>query len=272
MPEIRGLTVCVGRYYADLLRITLPRNMRHMSSCYVVTSPEDEDTKAVARSVPGVHVFETDGFTRHGAIFNKGLCIEECISFMGRNGWILIWDSDCLFPDSIPFDQFRPDCLNGARRRILENPADWRPDLDWSALPLSRDGGPIGFFQAAHADDPAIRDTRPWYDVSFAHAGGGDARFLFLWPASKRVVLPFDVLHLGPKDTHWWGTSPEAVDIMARFVTENGWRHAARKFSPEQVDRAPDYVERVSVPGYEPSTFQLPFTRRANRDRLRRGR
>ena len=34
---IRGITISVN--YAPLLAVTLPRNMRHLSECVVVTSP-----------------------------------------------------------------------------------------------------------------------------------------------------------------------------------------------------------------------------------------
>lgn len=131
---------------------------------------------------------------------------------------------------------------------------------------MSRDGGPIGFFQAFHADDPSIRDKRPWYDVSFGHAGGGDAYMVEHWNPANRVVLPFDVLHLGPTDSHWFGTDQAGIDMMARFVHENGWRGAMRKHGPDAVKRAETPVHRVEVPGYPKSTYELPFVRRAQRE------
>ncbi len=261
MPAIRGITISSG--YGPLLEITLVRNMRHLAECWVVTSPEDKKTQAVVESVPGAQLFVTDAMTRHGARMNKGLCFEECWDAIGRHGWILIWDSDILFPDELPLDQLQPDRLHGCRRRILEDPTRWHPDLEWRHCIVSRDGGPVGYWQVFHADDPAIRDKRPWYDVSFTHAGGGDAFFLTHWPASHRVVLPFDVLHLGKTDMNWFGIDQSGQDMMARFVHENGWRGAQRKHTPEAARRAPDIVERVQVPGYPPSNFELPFVRRA---------
>ena len=100
--------------------------------------------------------------------------------------------------------------------------------------------------------------------MSFAHAGGGDAMFLEHWHPSKRVVLPFDVLHLGRTDVNWFGCDQQGRDMMAKYCIENGWRGPARKHSPEAAARAGPIVERVQVPGYEPSSFQLPFVRRAH--------
>lgn len=263
--EIRGITVCVD--YADRLAITLPRNMRHLTECLVVTSPGDEDTRRVAGSVPGVRLHRTDAFGRHGAFFNKGLAMEEGFEILGRHGWLLIWDADILFPDHIPAERVRPDCLHGATRRILDDPARWTPDLDWRRLPVMRDGGPIGFFQLAHADAPDIRDKRPWYGVNFPHAGGGDAEFLAHFAHNRRVMLGMEVLHLGRVDRNWFGTTPEAQDMMAAYVHRQGWRRAMVLNDPTAVQRVPETPARVEVPGYPMSSFVMPFERAAMRQR-----
>jgi len=269
MTAIRGITVAVGDWYAATLEITLVRNMRHTTECLVVTKPEDEAVKSVVANVPGARVFETDAFTRHGAAFNKGLSLELGFEELGRHGTILIWDADILLPDSIPFDRIKPANLHGARRKILEDVSKWKPGLDWNTCPTSRDGGPIGYFQLFDADDPSIKDKRPWYDVTFAHAGGGDARFITHWPRDRHCMLPMEVLHLGPKDLNWFGLTQEARDIMAKFVTENGWNRAAANFRREQVERAGDVVHRVDVPGYDKSEYELPFVRRSQEKKAR---
>lgn len=264
MPAIRGLVVSVGPWYADTLRVCLPANMRHLTSCLVVTAPGDPSIE-VARSAPGVDVFETDAFTQHGARFNKGLAIEQAFEVLGRSGWIAVIDADILWPEALPWHRLRDGCCNGARRRILDDPSQYRPDLDWRTLPDSRDGGPIGFTQIFHADDPMIRDKRPWYDVSFAHAGGCDAYFLHHWPRTRWNVMPVEVLHLGPKDRHWFGTEPESIDMMGAFVARNGWRHAAKRHDPTAIERVGEIPHRVQVPGYAPSTYEMPFVSRRTR-------
>lgn len=265
MPSIRGITVSIG--YAPLLAATLVRNMRHMEECVVVTAPEDEATQEVVASVPGTRLHVTDAHRRHGARFNKGLAMEEGFDVLGRRDWILIWDADCIFPDSLDLSEVRPGPLYGARRRMLDDPAAWHPDLDWATCPEMRDGGPIGFFQLFHADSPHLVGKRPWYDVSFAHAGGGDAAFMRHWPSVMWKVLPIDVLHLGPNDTNWFGTDPEGRDVMAAFVHRAGWRRAMKKADASAVGRVGEIKDRVEVPGYPRSNFTLGINRR----RLRRG-
>ena len=263
MRPLRGITVSVGQWYADLLRITLPRNMRHFAECWVVTSPQDDAVQAVASQVPGVKLCVTDAMHQHGAMFNKGLAFEHGFDAMGREGWICIHDADVIFPESLPTDICIPSRLYGCHRRICRDPGEWTPDAPWSQWPRARDNAPIGFFQLFHAS--AIAHKRPWYDVSFAHAGGGDAAFMQHWSRNDWIVLPFDVLHLGPIDLNWFGCSPEGRDMMARFVTQNGWRRGMANFTPDAIERAPEPIERVQVPGYEPSHFELPFVRRARR-------
>lgn len=270
MPEIRGITVSVGPWYADLLRITLPRNMRHMNKCVVITAPGDPSI-LVASEVPGVRVFETDAFTRHGAVFNKGLAVEEGFGFLGREGWLWVWDADIVFPDTIPFGLLRPNCIHGMRRRILNDPGAWSPSLDWRSLPRWPDGGPIGFCQIANADVEPLKSRRPWYDVSFPHAGGCDAAFMELWPRERWRTLPTDCLHLGPTDSNWFSTSEEGRNMMAKFVTENGWTRAAAKFTAEQISRAGELPGRVHVPGYPLSKYELPFVKQAQQSRQNQG-
>lgn len=263
MVEIRGIVVAVGAWYGKTLEVCLVRNMRHLSECLVVTTPEDRDVQAVARAVPGVRVLETDAFTRHGADFNKGLGLEEGFEALGRRGWILVHDADILLPNQLPVARIEPGTLYGAKRRILEDPSRWCPGLDFRTCTPSQDGGPIGFFQLFHADDRFVKSKRPWYDVTFAHAGGGDAYFLEHWPHDRRVVLPIETLHLGPKDRNWFGTTAQAQAKMGKFVTDNGWFRAAQAWTPDQIRDVPEFGTRVQVPGYPDSGYELPFVRRA---------
>lgn len=264
MPALRGITVAVGEWYAKTLAICLPRNMRHFEEILVVTTPQDEAVKAVAAGVPGARLFETNDFYAYGARFNKGLCIERAFDVLGRHGHVCILDSDVLLPDALPLSLVKPGRLYGARRRVLEDPSRWRPDLVWASLPLHKDGSaPIGFFQLFSAEDPALAGKPYWYDPTFSHAGGSDAYFMTHWPRANLCVLPFDVLHLGPVDRHWFGCDPAGVELMAAFVTRNGWTRAAAKHDPAAADRVGEIVERVTVPGYAPSDYELPFVRRA---------
>lgn len=260
MIRIRGITTCVG--YAGFLSVTLPRNMRHLRECLVITSGDDADTISLCRSIPSVRLHITDAFTRHGAKFNKGLAMEEGFDVLGRHGWILIWDADCLMPDTIYCGAVQSGRLYGCRRRICANPSEWSPGMPWHVFRLIRDGGPIGFFQLFDGEDPALCNKRPWYDVSFAHAAGGDAYFITHWPPFKHTVLNMDVLHLGPAQVNWFGTDEESRRVMRAYRVRNGWKINELRVDMNEVNSVGDIDDRVVVPGYPPSNYELPFVKR----------
>ena len=259
--SVRGITVCVDD--APLLALTLGRNMRHFESCVVVTSLEDEATRAVADLVPNVRVVRTDAFTRHGAAFNKGLALEEGFDAMRREGAILIWDADILLPDSgIPLAQCTRHAIYGARRRIVPDVAAWSPEGPWAKYRYWSDGGPVGFFQLFHAEDPTIFRVRPWYNVNFPHAGGGDAEFMEHWTPDRRVVLPLDVLHFGMPDRNWFGVDRRGRARMASFAFRMRWTRAMRLADRTLIPESEPVPERIEVPGYVTSDYKMPFERR----------
>lgn len=247
---MNSLTVCVGQAYTDLLAITLPRNARHFEKTLVVTSPEDKNTIALASSVPRVEVFATEAFYRYGATFNKGLALEWAFDYLRRDGWMCVWDSDTLlptFPKRMHISNLNKEFLYSAHRRILQNPKLWEPTLDWNEVPIVYESRPTtfpGYFHLFHADAQALKEPcLPWMDVTFKHAGGGDGFFQSRWPKDRKVRLPDPVLHLGPRDTHWFGASEEAMAEMVRYRRAKGW---VRGIPPD-----PTYRECVVVPGCE---------------------
>lgn len=256
---MKSLTVCVG--YDDLLDITLPRNAHHFTECLVITTPDDERTHRVVKSVPNARLLTTDAFYQHSAKFNKGLAVEEGFDALGRDGWLCVWDADIIMPSSMNLGGLCPSMLYSAQRLILKNVQDWSPGLDWARADSIRDVVFAGYFHVFHANDVHLK-RRPWYDVTFAHAGGGDGYFQSRWTPVEKVYLPFKVLHLGPPDTNWCGRITRRVDgsvhpnvethkrDMRNFLATKGWR---------QVDGEPAdqyFDEHVKVPGHSPTGFR----------------
>jgi hypothetical protein len=89
----------------------------------------------------------------------------------------------------------------------------------------------------------------------------GLAAFMARWPAERRALLPMEVLHLGPIDTHWYGSDEAGKALMAALVNAHHWHRSALIGRPEAAARAASLPGRLVVPGYEPSTFRLPFER-----------
>lgn len=257
MLKPQGIVVCVD--YDDLLAMTLPANLRHLSSCVVVTAPHDEATQRLCNGFDKVRVHVTDAFYRYGATFNKGLAIEEGFDVLGRWGWILVWDADTLFPRRLRLQSVQCGHLYGARRRVCPNPLQHRDNLPWRRWRVHKDREIAGYFQLFHAADQHIAE-RPWYEVTFTHAGGGDGYFQSRWPADRKHWLPAEVLHFGPVDTNWFGRASRRIDgrklpgqqvaaqQMRRFLRFKGWRRRRT---------VTEFCERVDVPGAPDTGYTL---------------
>ncbi len=255
----RCLIVCVN--YDDILAITLPRNIDKFSECCVITSPADIATIDFVAMFPEVRLFVTDAFYRHGAKFNKGLAIEEAFDFFGRHGWMLVLDADIVLPYAVELAGVTAGNIYGANRRMLLDPAAYADTLDWGTLKLEKEHEIAGFFQLFHADDTHLQ-VRPWYEPTFMHAGGCDAYFQQLWPRHNRIRLPLQVLHIGPRDTNWFGRVSSRTDgatyghvaessqMMRKLKVANKWlKH--RQAGLRDTDPVEQANARLQIPGYD---------------------
>ncbi len=251
MTGIKAITVCVN--YDDLLRLALPRIVKHVDTLLIVTSFTDLRTHALAAEYPDkVQLHMTDAFYRNGASFNKGLAMEEGFDVLGRTGWILILDADIVLPPVIPKLDLVIGKMYTPGRHILSNVDGMTPEgVEWLSpqdLPFRHENGNFGYFQLFHADDPVIRE-RPWYGTDWVHAGGCDSVFEKRWAKADRLRMPFVVIHLGDPDQNWFGRSTARIDTQekdpdadARLAKQNalhrkyGWK-GHRKTGEAVVER-----------------------------------
>ena len=207
---MNALTVCVD--YDDLLQITLPYNCRYFDKIVIVTSPKDTATFDFALSRSNVEVLATDTFYKDGASFAKGLAIEEGLDHLGRDGWICIVDADVIIPEDVLVTCPQVGYLYTPHRYLLEDPRKWSPDLDWKSLPTVRESEHAGYCQFFHADDPVLKDARPWYGTRWKHAAGCDSDFQAHWDKDHKIRLPWKVLHIGPHGLNWHGRFTPKLD------------------------------------------------------------
>lgn len=187
--------------------------MTGLSSLTIVTSLDDKDTQVLcwdtylqycSTNTP-VGSFETDAFTRDGAIFNKGLAMEEARTHMPWEDWILFFDADILppcggsysWPEAIPYypDSLQMGYLYGA----------WRYNPDGSRVDDDRPG--YGYFQLFHAKDPKVQHT-PLLSTHYRHGGNYDSDFLLSFRGLTKT-LDLHLVHIGPKG-QWFGVGKEA--------------------------------------------------------------
>ncbi len=268
MTGLRAALVSVD--YSDCLQITLPYNRHHFSSMLVVTSPQDYKTQALALG-NGCAVHVTDAFYKDGAHFNKWLALEEGLTAFGRNhyeGWWCLMDADVLWPkwvstsptEGVLWRYLQPGYLYGPLRRmcpvIPQDASHIPPESTWGRYPVHRNLTEwAGYTQIFHSSDPVLGQP-PWHQTDWLHAGGADSFFQAKWDSSRKVRLPFEVLHLGHPGTNWCGrvssyadgTIPEQASTKASALQAYMRERRSRRGSSTMYDH-----ERVKRPRHTSS-------------------
>jgi len=211
-PE--AVTVCVG--YADFLREVAALNRPHFVRWVVVTTPEDEETRAVCRA-SSIDCVTTRDFARNGADFGKGFGIERGLSHLQGRGWVLHLDADIALPAD--FQQVVEDAhLDAAHlygvdrlnvtgydawkrvkaRGLWCRPSAWaveldRPDCKLGARVANTRHGwtPIGFFQLWHGSESNWREfPAKRYPDHHGTAARTDVQMALQWDRRQRTLIP----------------------------------------------------------------------------------
>jgi hypothetical protein len=211
--KISALCVCVD--YADLLRPSLARWASGLDDLLVVSSKSDMATYNLCASL-GVPCHATDVFYEAGAAFNKAAAMDLALERLRRDEWLLAFDADVVPPADwkARLESLSPACGNlyGAVR------------TDGTGKRIN-DGELAGFFQLWHADDPVAQE-RPLFG-SWHNASAYDSEFMRRWPADRRVILPIELEHQGPRGTNWCGRGNHQGMLAMQFERSRrgGYRH-----------------------------------------------
>jgi Glycosyl transferase family 2 len=236
--RIEAVTICVG--YGDFLAATLPENLPLVDDLVVVTSPDDDETRAVCRRHSVHHVLSEDH--RRGGPFNKARLIQRAFDQISAQDWILHLDADIVLPR-----RFRPllevahldeRFIYGADRCDLSGWEEWQrlkqhagswdnhahecghwfhPIYPVGSRWVSSLHGyvPIGFFQLFHASQMIQGGYHVRrYPTAHGDAARTDVQFALQWDRRNRQVVPEVItLHLSsdksPIGANWQGrTTP----------------------------------------------------------------
>jgi hypothetical protein len=226
--KLEAVVVCDR--YSDFLRCTLPANKYLFDRIVVVTSAEDCETQHICE-FNHVQCVRTDALNSRWKKFCKGAGINEGLSKLKQDGWVVHLDADIWLPPQtrllLQNANLAPCMLYGIDRFIVKGYAEWdqfmeRPTLQhecdayvhMNAFPLgtrvtSKDSGgyiPIGFFQMWSPSVSGIKD----YPEAHTDAGRGDMAFAKKWPRALRGMIPEVVgYHLESVDSsmsaNWYG-------------------------------------------------------------------
>jgi hypothetical protein len=123
----------------------------------------------------------------------------------------LFLDADIVLPRNADFSRIQPGNLYGARRCMCLDPRSWDEGEEWSQYEISPEGELAGYFHLFHGSDPIVQ-KRPLYGTRWRHGGGYDSDAEQKWPRSRKVWMPFTVLHLGEPFTNWLGRATPSLD------------------------------------------------------------
>jgi hypothetical protein len=198
--EIYAITVCVN--YADILSYMLKQNSLFIKKWYIVTSPEDDNTKKLIEdeNMPNIELLIYTNFYKN-ARFNKGGAIrfaQEHIYKNNTNLNILILDADIYLPDNFPKilpEKLEDNTMYGTSERIDY----WTVDdfiNNTNPKKYPHGGGFVGFFQLYK------QDSYKFYNNSNNCANcDNDFRSLF----NNKIKLELLVKHLGKEYINWNG-------------------------------------------------------------------
>jgi hypothetical protein len=208
--ELRAILTCVD--YADILALSLPWNRRHFSEVFVVTTPRDTRTAQICDQ-NAAYAVQTDLFYESGPDhFNKWRALEHGLDVMGRSGWICIMDADVFWPSRADLDSLQVGNLCSPLRRMAPLTPLVPSEQTWAGWPIHRNVNEwAGYTQIFHASDPHL-GTAPWHETNWIHCGGADSFFQQKWPRANKVRPDWEVLHMGPSGTNWFGRASEYID------------------------------------------------------------
>ena len=227
---MKAIITCVN--YDDFLKVTLPAALPHFDEVIVLTSPKDRKTMEVCHR-NGIDAIPTTAWYEKGNPFNKGRAVNEGLSMVAQDEWVLLLDADILLPfdffESLASKSLSPDEIYGTdrynvigRQGLLTLQQYERPfkTIRDYAFPLvarhiqNNHPCPIGFFQLMIPNGKRypmeIVDCGDGYPPVIEDASWTDVGFAMLWPIEKRVMLPgTGVYHLvsgvDPLGINWRG-------------------------------------------------------------------
>lgn len=227
-PAVR---VCVPSVrYADFLAVTLPawRAMFETASLAVVTSPEDEETQAVARRC-GVDLVVTNAWHRGGRKFDKAAALDEAFGFAGgrrrppkEGESLLSIDADVYPFGTLPQGRLRKDTIYGCPRyycadmSVLNAHIKGETSLESLPLMMQRQRGISSPPEETRPDPDRLKHASKaclgyfqlWRHTghafgSFPSAGGYDIAFRRQF-RRRQGLEGFYVLHLGIASRKNW--------------------------------------------------------------------
>jgi hypothetical protein len=208
--KIEAVIVC--KNYSDFLQITLPINKIHFDNIIVVTSQDDEATKALCKNFNVNYLIYND-FNKNGAKFNFGGARSFGLQNLKYNDWVIFLDGDIIMPKNFRelFDINTRDInkFYGSYRRFIPSYKDYEDltnNIKSKNVFESIEGSGCVFWQCVNLNSNLIKnyDKKSLYRDSYS-AEQVDIDFMRLWcprigDDTNLVRTNIELLHLGSSD------------------------------------------------------------------------
>ncbi len=136
-PDFKVEAVLVCDRYSDFLRCTLPANKHLFDRIVVVTSAEDRDTQRICE-FHHVECVKTDALNSRWNRFCKGAGINEGLSRLDRDAWVVHLDADIWLPPQtrllLQNANLDPSMIYGIDRFSVKGYAQWDSFLEMPSL------------------------------------------------------------------------------------------------------------------------------------------
>jgi hypothetical protein len=264
--RIEAVTTCVN--YADFLAWSLLFNRAHFDKWVIVTSEQDERTRALCE-YHDIECVATDEFFAYDRAFAKAQGINAGLARLKLDSWVVHIDADIILPPRtrkiLERLDLQGDSIYGIDRLCCYDFADWikfvqQPELQHPRqlfvranhfplgprlakigyAPPGQDGYlPIGFFQLWHPRASKVR-TYPDHDPAdggrrLGAANRGDTMLAEKWPRKRRHLIPEIVA------VHLESQVPQAKGANWRGRTTRGF---GQDYVAAGHDEAYDEAER----------------------------
>ena len=228
LDRLTAVTMCVN--YADFLAQTVS-NRNYFDEWIVVTCREDHATRELCVR-HGIRVHLSGQLGPWGDCFDsaylKAPVINEVLSRLPQEGWVLLLDADLLLPqrfrERLGNYSLYPRALYGMYgRRECDSWEEytWRRPVEPWAENIGYSSSVLGYFQLFRLDQPINRYpyARPKLEMH------DDLCFQYGFKATLRRLLPMEGLHVGPPRVNWSGRhsgafSGETEQVPARRVPQ----------------------------------------------------
>lgn len=214
MMNLEAVTTCVN--YGDILSEVAPINRSLFNRWVIVTTPQDEETRAVCKRF-NLEIVLTEDFSRdEKGGFSKARGINRGLNVLSAGSWRMHLDADVALPRNLhsllEASHLNENGIYGCDRLLVVGWDQWqrhKGSLDFFHdyhyrldAPKGLAFGtrwvhpkhgyvPIGFFQLWHSDQDewnGIRIRR--YPEVHGNAARCDVQFGLLWDRQHRHLLP----------------------------------------------------------------------------------